>query len=393
MRILLFLCAAVACSIAAVRELYVWRSDLRAKDSTPEHLALALTDTPSDAGKWRQLGIALLQQQPEASAAAFQRAIRLNPFETEAYLGLAIQAEARGDRRSAEPLYLRACQSSRRLKPALALAGFYARAGRMDEFWQTARVAAAIDKADVERVFRLADATGTDPNSILSLLNLRTDHALETYARISASENRLVPLAQAAMRLPATPKYEPTILMACDRLIAAGAAEAAVELWNRIGAFRPLDAARGQSLTNPTFTNRDVSGFNWRLYNNPGVAIQYAARGLSIDFSGEQRQQVLLLEQAIPLLARRNYRLSVDSESAELTAADGLSWVVQCLPWRQTIASAAIVKSAASTTSVTFSTPAECNLASAMLVYTRQPGTVRISGTLSLLDARLELIP
>jgi hypothetical protein len=376
-----------------LREFSVWHSGLIAREPAREHLEHALSLTPTDASKWTKLGAALIQKDPDAAAKAFRRAISLNTFETDAMLGLAVLAETRGDQASAEALYVQATQSSRRLKPALSLAAFYARVGRMDDFWRTATAAAAIDKSDVATVFQLAEEAGADPDRIPTLLNLRTDHALATYVRLSAANDRPVALAQAAMRLPATQEHQPDILMACDRLIAYGAAEAAVELWNRAGVFEKLDVAGGRSLTNPSFVPNTVSGFNWRFYKNAGIEIRPGTAGLSIDFSGEQRQQVLVLEQIVPLLDRRNYRLSVELAGGDLSKTDGLAWQVQCMPWRSTIASARIASSLANTTSIDFSTPAGCNLGSALLVYRRQPGTVRISGTLSLRSAALELLP
>ena len=375
-----------------MREFQVWRSGWTAHQRSPEALRAALADTPGDAAKWRQLGVLLLQQDASASASAFRQAVERNPFDADALVGLGLIAESRGDTTQAEKFYVRATESSRRFKPRYALASFYARAGRTSEFRRAAAAAASIDKADIGRLVRLARGAGTDPDTIPALLDLRTDYALVEYLRIAVAEKRIRPVTDVAMRLPATPEHRADLLQACDLLIEAGAAGAAVSVWNRLGILQKLEPASGQSLTNPTFAWESARGFNWRQHTVPGVEIRRAARALRIGLSGDQPENALLLEQIAPILSERSYRFSVEAELSELDPAAGLGWGAQCVPSGEALPSAPLAASSANV-DLEFATNGDCRLVRLMLRYDRQPGTVRSAGTLDLISARLELLP
>lgn len=392
LRALALLCAVVLCAAAALREISVWRSDIIAQQRTPERLSAALAYTPADAAKWRQLGMAQLQSSLDSAASAFRQAVKLNRFETDALLGLAVHAESQQRHADAESLYLQAVGTSRRFKARYALAGFYARTGRGRDFQQTAAAAAAIDKADTGRIVRLARDAGVSPDDIPVFLNLRTEHALAAYLQIAIAENRPRPLAQVALRLPATPEHLPKLVQACERLIADGAVDGAVAVWNRVNASEKLDVAAGRSLTDSGFSNHTTGGFNWRHSPVPGVQYR-SASGLRIELSGDQPEHVLLLDQFAPVLPRRSYRFSVRFDAAQLSTTAGLAWQIQCVSSPEPIAIAQAGTSSAGITSLAFSTRPGRNLIRIMLVYRRQPGTVRIAGTIGLLSAQLELLP
>ena len=381
------------CCAGTIREFSVWHSDILAKQRTSEGLRTALARTPSDSSKWTRLGILLLQKEPETSAAAFRRAVDLNRFETDALLGLALHAESNTDTKTAESFYLKAIESSRRFRPRYALAAFYARMHRMPEFWQTAAEASAIDQADVGRIIRLARETGADPDAIPTLLKLHTEHALATYLQTAIADGRPAPLANVATRLPATPEHQTALLAACNRLIEAGAAEPAQAVWNRLGLFEKLDVQAGRSLTNTGFVLSTIQGFNWRFNSLPGVRARSAGRGLRIEFTGEQPEHAVILEQIAPVLPSRSYRFSVHSEAVDLPAASGLSWQAQCIAPGVPTNPAPKRMEMTGTTVLELPAKQDCHLARIALLYNREPGTVRIEGSLDLLTARLELFP
>ena len=80
----------------------MWRSDWIAREQTTERLRAALVYTPSDATKWRELGILQLRKGLD-SGHALHRALELNRFESDALLGLAIDAESHGFETAASP--------------------------------------------------------------------------------------------------------------------------------------------------------------------------------------------------------------------------------------------------------------------------------------------------
>ncbi|MGA2595864.1 MAG: hypothetical protein ABSH09_02515 [Bryobacteraceae bacterium] len=380
------MCVAVLCSLSARREADVWRSDWIAREQTPQRLRAALVYAPGDATKWRELGVLLLRKGMD-SKPAFERALDLNRFESDALLGLAIDAESHGFGSAAESSYIQAIGVSRCFRPKYALAAFYARAGRREDFWRIAAAAANIDQADIGPVERLARDAGADPDEIPTLLHLNTEHALSAYLTIALSQNRPKPLAEVALRLPATRARQPALLEACGRLIEAGTTEAAVAVWNHVGIFQKLDPAAGRSLTNTAFSYSAVRGFNWRSNELTGVQIRAASTGLRIELTGEQPEHALLLEQIVPVLARRKYRFSVRSGAPEASTQAGIAWQIQCAASPEIIASGF-----PASTTLNFTTPAGCTLIRASLVYNRQLGTVRIATTFDLLSAELELL-
>jgi hypothetical protein len=348
---------------------------------------MSVAYAPGNATRLRQLGVALLQKDPDAASAAFERAVALNPFETDALLGLALRAEAQGNNAGAETLYRQAIASSRRFKPRYALAVFYARTGRTAAFWAMASSAAEIDKCDIERIVRLACKAGAEPDALPELLNLHTEHALASYIQIAMARNWTAPLARAALRLPVTPERRDLLFRTCDRLIDAGASSEAVALWNRLNVFTTLDPAMGRSLTNPEFAPSGVSGFNWRYASAPGVDVRHGAAGLEIELSGDEAENVFLAGQTVPVVPRRTYRFSVVSEPSDPAATAGIGWRVECAPDGQAIGMVPF------SGPLEFVTPADCEMARIVLSYARKPGTVRLAGTIALRSVALELLP
>lgn len=364
-----------------------------AAQRSPECLRAALTLTPEDASKWTRLGVALLPQHAGASEPAFRRAIALNPYEVDALAGLAILEEARQNFAGAESLYKQATMSSRRFRPAFALAAFYARAKRFPEFRKAAATAAAIDHADIDPIVYLARDAGLHPRWIAPALDLHTEHALVTFLRIATKERWLASVAEVAMKVPSSKDGLHALAGACDRLIEEGMAEPAVRVWNRIGAFSILDIAEGRSLSNPRFAPGSARGFNWRTFTQKGVELRFGSTGLQLELSGDQPEHALLLEQIVPLLPERRYRLTMDGDAEAMPRTAGLAWKAQCVSSAAALAAVPLANSPASVTILEFVTPSGCNLARLMLTYDRQLGTVRVEGTLDLKRARLELLP
>jgi cytochrome c-type biogenesis protein CcmH/NrfG len=71
LRLILPILVLIASTVAAVREIAVWRSGMLAQQRTPDRLRAALAYAPEDATIWRLLGIALLQSDADAAQNAF----------------------------------------------------------------------------------------------------------------------------------------------------------------------------------------------------------------------------------------------------------------------------------------------------------------------------------
>ena len=371
----------------------VWRSNIVAQEQTPDNLRAALVHTPDDATRWRALGIAVLETEAYSAERALRKAIELNPFETDAFIGLALQAEVSGKASVAEDLYRRATVSSRRFRPAYAFAAFYARSGRLPEFWKAASAAAAIDKADVGRIIRLAQDTSVDPNAVPDLLNLKAKHALHRYLETAVAKDSASGMAEAALRLPVTSDNHQALADACNRLIEGGATAQAIRVWNHLQPFPGLDVPGGRSLTNPRFVSNPVQGFDWRIHRIPGIEVRPGVAGIQVAFSGDQPEHGVVLDQVVPVLPNRSYRLTVQYEAAETSTTAGLAWHARCLSSGELLSTEAVANSPAVSTSLAMRVPARCELVGLMFAYNRKPGTVRITGMLHLRSATLDLLP
>ncbi|HYP12284.1 MAG TPA: hypothetical protein VEQ63_00045 [Bryobacteraceae bacterium] len=370
-----------------------------ARTQTANQIQAALWFIPDDAMKWRQLAIALLQEKSDKAAHALERAAELNPYEIDARLGLAVQAETDDRIDDARRYYTEAAARSRRFKPQAALAGFYFRTGAMSKFWQVAAAAAAIDSADVTPVIQLAHNAGGDPDEAFRRLGLRSATAQAGYVRFALENQLFQQAAVAAQLLPVNDTYTPLLLSACDRLIDARSIAPAIAVWNRLAAsealgLKAIDLHAGRSLTNGRFVPIAVRAFNWRLEKVPGISSAHRASGaLELEFSGNQPQKALLLYQLVPVLSGRTYKLRIKYQTSELAGPTGLALAVESLAPKPSppIALTAFEPSDAGTATASFAVPEDEDLIRVALRYVRAPGTVRISGVLALNSADLEL--
>ena len=179
---------------------------------------------------------------------------------------------------------------SRRFKPKWALAFFYFRQRRFDRFWPAAGVAVNVEAYDASQ------------------------HALTGYAAFLLARQGVAGLSGVAQRIQRTPESRPLLLTIADRLIAENRSGEAVPLWNQLNAgrgIRPLSPAAGKSLSDDLFATGEGRGFEWRHSGNEGIELRAGIPGdLRIEFSGRQAESATLLEQFVPVLPGRAYRLS-----------------------------------------------------------------------------------
>jgi hypothetical protein len=111
-----------------------------------------------------------------------------------------------------------------------------------------------------------------------------------------------------------------TLLGVCDWLIANQRPDLALPLWNGLAArgqiaYAPLAADSADAVTNGRFGKSPISrGFDWHLRTVEGVSsfLNASPNALGFEFSGDEPDSFLLMDQTAPVLAGKDYALVVD---------------------------------------------------------------------------------
>ncbi len=366
----------------------------RARSGEVSGLLSAAKITPGDADLWQRAGLKLVESDPRRAMSYMEKAVRLNPRNANALLGIGFLNEKSGKSNDAEQYYLSATRVSKRYKPYSSLAAFYFREDRQSLFWAWAVQAAAIDSANLETLFRMAHLVSQSSREIPSQLKLESQGALNSYLMFLLREGSLENVANVAEKLDFTAPHIELLLNACDRLLDAGRPADAVRIWNRLGvhggaAFTRLQPLHGIMLVNGTFRPAPMRGFNWRSNKTPEVTVKMREpSGFRVEFSGKQAEAGTILNQPLALIPGLKYRLRFRADVSDLPSVDGLQWAI--------VAGKELRTRGAWSSHVPegifeFQAPAEP--ATLVLRYDRIPGTVRLRGSFTLLFAELKRLP
>jgi hypothetical protein len=388
---------AAGLSVLALMSVY-WEAETarayhQANHHTVESLDRASQLAPKNAVFWRERGVLRLDADPQAAEEFLKRSMTLNAFEAEALIGLALLAESGGRVHQAESDLIRATHLSRRFRPIWALAFFYARQGKLDQFWPVASTAANIEGADATPLFRLCHQISPDPERIAELLQLHNQHTLLSYLEFLLKQKNTPTISQVAQQITLTPESRSVLLNVVDRLINETRIIEAVQIWNHLNSARetrPLSPTNGISLSDGQFASSEGRGFDWRHAEHAGVELRAGAPGdLRIEFSGHQKESLTLLEQFVPVLPDRVYRFSFTYGTAGLNDPTGLHWEV--FPSTDPLVSP-LNSAAEGSGYLAFRAGPDVGLVRIALVYKRAPGTTRLEGIVTLRSASLDLL-
>jgi hypothetical protein len=372
---------------------------VRAIAGTPEALEAAIRSDRTSAELWRRLGVALLPRDELRAAAAFRAAIGLDPFDSDSLLGLGLLAEARRQFAEAEQYLMRATRVSRRLKPRTTLAAFYLRRQDEGKFWDVARDAAAIEAADAREIFEMVHRAEPEAAIVPRLLRPPTDGTRAAYLAFALQRNYTQAAAKMAITIAPGPRTRALLIATCDRLIEASLAREAVEIWNRLAEARLVGAGvlrpeAGISLTNGEFRPSGRHGFDWLSGTPEGVETAFESEGLRIELSGHRPERVTLVQQFLPVLPSRSYRLNCRYSVSGLTGPTGLRWRVPAANSDTEILArgGSLEALSAGEAVLEFQTPPGAQIIRLVLSYERPPGTVRQEGSVTLRRAELRLV-
>ena len=385
LRLLSSIAIALVCVTAAYYSLRLGYAEYLFRSGRPESMARAATLSPLDADYQARLD-------------RLDRAVRLNPYLSAAWIELGMRAEAAGDFTRAEAALREAARVDRTFDPRWTLANYYFRRQNWNEFWKWIRAAAEMSYGDRSALFGLCWRATSDSETILTRAIPPDRGVLAGYVSyLTHSEHFRTAAAAASRWLPlATKEDVPGLLELCDLLIEkTPSTPDALRIWNALIErgwlpYQRLDPAGGASLTNGAFRISPLShGFDWRLLPVSGVRTVWAESlpGLSIALDGQQEERTDLLLEWLPVLASSGYELSTLARAEDIAAGSGLRCKIV-----DAVSGAVLGETELDVpvTKLHFETLSQGSLVKLILSYRRAPGTNLIAGRLMLSSLALE---
>ncbi len=281
-------------------------------------------------------------RQPE-KLALLRRAVDLNPFDFESLIQIGYVNEfQKRDLASAERYYLRAAGVNKMFLPKWTLTNFYFRQEKQVEFFHWAKATLAITPYSPDPVFTqmwLMNQNATDIGSAIP----DRPRTLLAYSWFLSNNHQYAAIPPMVQRLiTAVGKRDPhawgrdDLLPAIeDRLVSAGDRDSALSVWTTMvrAGWLPLSVPSGSHpITNGHFkTVFFRHGFDWMPAEVDGIRLeQFPSEGLvRIQFSGDEPENVTLLQQYLPLDPDRTYDFRWQVESRLADFPTGLTWHLQ----------------------------------------------------------------
>jgi tetratricopeptide (TPR) repeat protein len=372
---------AAALCLAAWWSIRLARADWLGRQDSPEAVARAARLAPAHAGYPARLG-------------DWRAAVARNPYDSASLIRLGLEAEGRGDLAQAERALLRAAEVDRLYEPGWSLANYYLRRQDWDPFWKWAKRAADTSPAPPRAVYSLCREATPDLGLVFDRLAPRGPRNLAAFLYWLGEQNDVAGLRAVLGRaVEMAGPGERDALLSCTRAaLRLGAAADARRFWNRmiergLLPFEKLDPESGASLTNGDFRQPpNGETFNWYLRPVAGVESRWRGPGQArFEFSGNQPERCDLLEQTVPVLPGRRYRLYWRHSVTGIVPWAGPVWVAG------DSAGPPLPAANGAESWFEFTTPPAGDTILLRLEYRRVPGTTRVEGVLTLSEVRLQL--
>jgi hypothetical protein len=399
--------------LAALTAGVVWNvlfalADLSARRNQTEATRLAMCLMPSNAAYPAQLAEELYASDPPEAKSLLQKAVKLNRYEAASWIQLGLLSEAGNDLPQAENALLQAASVDSTFLPSWSLANFYFRQQNAARFWYWAQRAAQMVPDDATPLFRLAWYVNPNAQEIENRLQMKRPAVEGQFVSFLLTQGDPEAVTEAASHLMRTSNKESTetLLGACDWLLEHKRPDLALGLWNGL-ATRTASPSLGADspVTNGDFGKSPLAhGFDWHLTTVEGVSsfLNTNPNALGFEFSGEEPDSFLLLNQTTPVHGKTNYALTVDYGTSGIPAGSGIQWQVTDARTSAVLARTSSLSSEhvgerggeqGGTVTACFTTPEETGFVNLSLLYQRRPGTVRVEGKLALKAVRLTAAP
>ncbi len=394
-----------SCCLTALFMGVVWNvrfgvADLLSSRNEPDSTRLAMRWMPLNGTYPAQLADEIYAVDPSAAKSLLRRAVQLNRYDAASWIQLGLLCEAANDLPGAEKALLQAGTVDATFLPSWSLANFYFRQQNTERFWSWAQKAIEMEPDDATPLFRLAWYVSPNGGEIASRLQIKRPIIAAQFVTFLTTEGDPKAVTEAASRLLTENNDSniQTLLGACDWLIANKRADLALPLWNGLVArgqisYAALAANSTDRVTNGEFGKSPISrGFDWHLRTVEGVSsfLNSSPNALGFEFSGDEPDGFLLMDQTVPVQEGKNYALAVRYATTGIAPGSGLTWSVA------EDRSGAVLGRTESLSAdqggaayACFAAPAGAAFVRLFLAYQRQPGTVRVEGKLALKGVRL----
>jgi hypothetical protein len=382
----------LACSCAAaVFSFWLARAGWLFQQDTAASVPAAVDLVPFNAEYLARLAA----WKPKEKIALLHRAVERNPFEFESWIQLGFASEFQShDRASAERYYLQAAAVNKMFLPKWTLTNFYFRQGEAEQFFRWAESTLAISPYSPEPVFVQMWLMSQDAERIASAIPDRP-RTLLPYAWFLSNTHERTTLGSIVQRLiTAVGSKDPHVwgrddLLATiqDRLLDQGDRTTALQIWANLVRGRWLDRSIpnvDHPLTNGDFRKPAYGhGFDWMPLVVKGVRVDQPAGGDSarLEFSGEQPEHDVLLQQYLPLQPDDAYEFRWQTETQIRETPSGLTWHLKPVSSSGEDASSTDLLAGGSWL---VRAPRTSEIALLTLEYSRPIGELRLRGVLTL---------
>lgn len=265
-----------------------------------------------------------------------EKAAKLAPRSSAPQIALALEAESNGDPARALDHLRQAEKRDKTFAPLWAQANFFFRQQKWPEFWDASKKAAQLYQGDLSSLYRLCLRAQAGADEVFSRVVPARSAAVRQFLDVLGEEKRHAEAAAAVEKLAsmARPQDRDFLAAYCEEIRLANPA-LALPLRNRLSErgvlpFAPLDAASGRLVTNGDF-RREPSGYcyDWKVPRSHELSTRMVSGGgVMISLSGRQPDSTVLLSQAVPLEAGRQYRLLYRASAGDIHPVAGIQWQV-----------------------------------------------------------------
>jgi tetratricopeptide (TPR) repeat protein len=311
-------------------------ADLLARRKQPDDTRMAMRLLPANAVYPAQLADEVYAIDPVSAKSLLQGAVKLDRYDASSWIRLGLLYESEGDLPQAEEALLRAAGADSTFLPSWSLANFYFRHENAARFWYWARRAAQMAPDDATPLFRLAWYASPNAREIAGHLQVQRPVIEVQFVNFLMAQGDPEAVAEAASHLLVPGKEAETLLEVCDWLIDHQHPDLALPLWNELAErhqipYAQLVAGSADAVTNGGFGKSPASrGFDWRLKPVEGVSsfLNVNPNALGFDFSGEEPDSFLIMNQAAPVQPQKHYLLAIDYETSGIPPGSGIEWLV-----------------------------------------------------------------
>ena len=381
---------AAACCLGIWYSWNLARADYLFQQDTEDSVRAAIALVPDGWEYYMRLAVL---DRPHARQ-LLMTSLRLDPYNAQADIELALQYEADGDIDQAEKLMLQAYNIDHTYLPRWSLANFYFRRDNMKEFWAWARSAAAMPPENIAPLFQLCWHATTDADKITAELLNDKPELLRQYLPFLLRKDQVNAITVVAPRLvnfgdSAAPTDRNLAFWALARLIEINDAPAANALWHTLVEHHWV-VADNTIPNNPEFAREPAgTGFDWSLPEYPGLHSWPGSSGLEAEFTGDEPEYAIITEQFVTLAAG-SYNLAYSYHTTDIAPGTGIKWQVIDAKSAAVLAESADLSSdTLAQANLAFTVPQGASFVRLRLTYQRALGTPRVTGMLILVSAHV----